>query len=351
MIRLRISPRPPSQLLLWLAPIIAVFAAFLLGGILLALLDTPPLAVYYVFFIDPFTSAYNIAEVANKTATLAVIALGLSVGFRANVWNIGAEGQFTLGAIAATFVAVYFADAPFVLGWMFLAGACGGMAWGIIPAFLRNRWKINEILVSLMMVYIALLLLSYAVHGPLKDPKGYGFPQSPLFSENASLPTLITDTRLYASILLLPIAMLAIGFLLRKSMVGFEIQVGGISSAAAHYAGFNSHRPVWLAFLISGALAGVMGMVEVAGPFGQLTPVISPGYGFTAIIVAFLGKQTPIGIAAAAMLMSLIYIGGENAQIEMGLPPSISKVFQGLILFPLLAAEFFINHRIKFKKT
>lgn len=345
MFRLVANSPQTAELMRWLTPLIAIVLAFVLGGILLLLLDQSPLAVYYVFLIEPFSSLYSIAEVINKTTTLAIIALGLAVCFRSNIWNIGAEGQLTMGAIAATVVAVYGQHLPLQLLWMLLAAGIAGALWGMIPAFLRVRYGVNEILVSLMLVYIAQLLLSYAVYGPLKDPKGYGFPHSPLFTDNAMLPVLIDDTRLYISFFLLPLALVAIIFILNRTMIGYKMNIVGLEISAARYAGFSTTTPVWLCFIISGALAGMMGMVEVAGPFGQLTEIISPGYGFTAIIVVFLGRLSPVAIVAAALLMALVYIGGENAQIEMQLPPSISNVFQGLILFSLLAVDFFIDYR------
>lgn len=345
MLRIVATTPPQAALMRWATPPLAIAVAFAIGAAILLALGQNPLAVYHVFFIEPFSSLYGVAEVVNKTTTLAVIALGLSVCFRSNIWNIGAEGQLTMGAIAATAVAVNGGDSAWLLLWMMLAAAAAGALWGAIPALLRVRFGVNEILVSLMLVYVALLLLSYAVYGPLKDPHGYGFPHSPLFPDNALLPVVLEDTRLYISFLLLPLAAALVALLMRRTMVGFQMRVSGMEAAAARFAGFSTTRPVWLCFLISGALAGVMGMVEVAGPFGQLTEIVSPGYGFTAIIVAFLGRLSPLAIIAAAFLMALVYIGGESAQIAMQLPPSISNVFQGLILFSLLAADFLIDYR------
>ncbi len=349
---LRIVANPPAVVAFmhWVTPLIAIVLAFCVGGVLLLLLGQSPSAVYYVFFIEPFASLYSTVEVVNKTVTLTIIALGLAVCFRSNIWNIGAEGQLTMGAVAAAAVAIYGDDLPLQLFWMMLAGAVAGAVWGGIPAFLRVRCGVNEILVSLMLVYIAQLLLSYAVYGPLKDPKGYGFPHSALFSENAMLPILIENTRLYLSVFLLPIAVIGVFYLMKRTLVGYKMRIVGMEISAARYAGFSTTMPVWVCFLLSGALAGVMGMVEVAGPFGQLTEIVSPGYGFTAIIVAFLGRLSPVAIVFAALLMALVYIGGENAQIEMQLPPSISNVFQGLILFSLLAVDFLILYRVTFVK-
>ena len=325
----------------------AVGLSFLLGAIVLKAAGASPLAVYKVFFFDSMTSAYNATEIINKTVTLAVIALGLSVGFRANIWNIGAEGQFIVGAISASAVAIYFIEkeAPWVVLIVLLGGGIGGLLWSAIPAFLRAKITVNEILSSLMLVYVAQLLLSYVVHGPLKDPQGYNFPQSKLFSDSSLVPSLLEDERLFATIILLPFVALAVYWFIAKSWPGFQMRVAGLSPHSARYAGFSPSAPVWTGFLVTGFLAGIMGAVEVTGPIGQLTPVISPGYGFTAIIVAFLGRLNPLGIIAAAWMMAMIYIGGENAQIDLALPVSISGVFQGLILFSLLAIDFLVGHK------
>lgn len=346
---MRVAANSPAQAarMRWVTPWLAIVLAFALGAVLLLGLGQNPLAVYYVFFVEPFLSPYSVGEVVNKTTTLAVIALGLAVCFRANVWNIGAEGQLTMGAVAAAAVAVHGEGLPAQLLWMAAAGAAAGAAWGMVPAFLRVKCGVNEILVSLMLVYVAQLLLSYAVYGPLKDPQGFGFPQSPLFGEAALLPVWVADTRLFASVALLPLTAVAVAVLVRRTRVGFEMRVAGMEAAAARFAGFSLRRPVWVGFAVSGGLAGGMGMVEVAGPIGQLTEVVSPGYGFTAIIVAFLGRLSPLAIVGAALLMALVSIGGESAQIEMQLPPSISHVFQGLVLFCLLAMDFFVDYRLR----
>lgn len=332
-----------------LAAIAAVVMALFFGAAVLAVAGASPLAVYKVFFIDPFSSTYTLAEIANKTVTLAVIALALAPGFRANVWNIGAEGQFTAGAVAAGFAAVMLIGesgrwAVFVV---LLSGVVGGIVWALLPAFLRVKVGVSEILTSLMLVYVALLMLSYVVHGPLKDPQGFNFPQSPLFDDSALVPPLVEGTRLFATAFVLPPLALFCHFFMRRSWVGFEMRVIGIAPRAGGFAGMNAGRPVWLSFIFAGAFAGLMGAAEVAGPAGQLTPVISPGYGFTAIIVAFLGRLHPLGIVGAAALMATIQIGGENGQIDLALPASVAGVFQGLILFSLLAADFVANYQIR----
>jgi len=284
-----------------------------------------------------------------KAAPLVLIAVGLSLGFRANVWNIGAEGQYTLGALAGGGVALFLpeSESPLLLPAMIVAGALGGMAWAAIPAFLRTRFNANEILTSLMLTYVAQQLLIYLVVGPWKDPEGYGFPQSRLFQDAATLPILVPETRIHLGVLF-ALVTVGLGWLvLAKSAIGFQLKVIGEAPRAARYAGFAEHRLVWLVLLTSGGLAGLAGLFEVAGPVGQLTPSISPGYGFIAIIVAFLGRLNPIGVLVAGLALALSYLGGEAAQIELGMPNAVTGIFQGILLFFLLGCDLLILYRIR----
>lgn len=351
--RLAITPRTSKHRgkILMGATCMSAGLALLVGSTLLALLGHSPVDVMHAFFWQPFTSVYSAVEVLNKTTTLALIAIGLSAGFRAGVWNIGAEGQFIAGAVGGGAIGLALdgnTSLP-VLSLMFIGGIVCGMLWASIPALLRTHLHVNEILTSLMLVYVAQLMLSYFVHGPLKNPAGFGFPQTKLFSDEATLPQLMEGARLYPTVLLLPLIVLVTYFLFKHSYIGFQMRVAGMAPMAARFSGYSESRAVWISFAVSGGLAGLMGVCEAAGPIGQLTPIISPGYGFTAIIVAFLGQLHPVGIVPAAALMALIYIGGENAQIAFGLPTSISGVFQGLVLFSLLASEFLTRYRITFK--
>ncbi len=273
---------------------------------------------------------------------------GLAIGFRAGIWNIGAEGQFAAGAIAGGAVAilVHPAEGFWLLPAMCVAGVLGGMAWGAIPAFLRNRFNANEILVSLMLVYVAVLLLSVMVHGPLKDPKAYGFPESVLFQASATLPALISGTRAHIGFLVALAASAIAHVVMARHAFGFKVRVFGEAPDAARFAGISEQRMVWLCFLLSGGLAGLAGLFEAAGPVGQLVPALPVGYGFTAIIVAFLGRLEPIGIVLAGLLLALTYIGGETAQVAMSLPSATTSVFQGMLLFFLLASDVLVTYRI-----
>jgi simple sugar transport system permease protein len=237
-----------------------------------------------------------------------------------------------------------------VLPLMMVAGVAGGMLWAAVPAILRNRFNANEILTSLMLVYVATLTLSLLVHGAWRDPEGFNFPQSKIFGDAALSPTLLPETRLNIA-LLLALAVVALGWLfMRRSLAGFQMRVAGLAPAAANYAGISARRTVWLGMLIGGACAGLAGVSEVAGPIGQLLPSVSPGYGFAAIIVAFVGRLHPVGIVFASLLMSLLYLGGESAQINLALPSAVTGLFQGTLLFFLLAADVFINYRLRIKQ-
>jgi simple sugar transport system permease protein len=351
---LRLEPRgETSQIMVWATPVIAVALTLLAGAILFALLGVDPVAALTMFFVTPLTSAWGLTELAVKATPLALIAVGLALGFRANVWNIGAEGQLTMGAVAAGGLALAFwgDEGWFLLPLMVLAGIAGGMAWGAIPAFLRTRFNANEILVSLMLTYVAALFLSYLVYGPWRDPDGFNFPESRQFGDLARLPELtpwIGGSRLHAGALLALAAVAAAWVVVARSLIGFQVKVVGLAPMAARYAGFSAKRMVWVGFLVSGGLAGLAGMGEVAGPIGQMQPQISPGYGFTAIIVAFLGRLHPVGILLAALLLALSYLGGEAVQIGMGLPLAATGVFQGLLLFFLLASDVLIRYRVRF---
>lgn len=346
----RLEARPaPSRAMMLASPLIAALAMLATGSLLFLFLGQEPLHAFYVYFIKPLTTEYGIGELLLKATPLVLCGVGLAIGFRANVHNIGADGQLTMGAVAAGWVALHFdgVDAAWVLPLMILAGALGGLAWAAVPALLRTRFNTSEILVSLMLVYVAYLFLGYLVHGPLRDPAGFNFPQSKMFGDAALLPLLKEGLRVNAAFPLSLLAVAGAWFFCRHTFAGYRMQVSGMAPAAALYAGFSEPKNVWFAFMVSGALAGVAGVGEVAGPLGQLQPSVSPGYGFAAIIVAYVGRLHPLGVLLASLLMSLLYIGGESAQIELQLPSAITGLFQGLLLFYLLAADLFIHYRFK----
>ncbi|MEC9356816.1 MAG: ABC transporter permease [Pseudomonadota bacterium] len=351
---LRLEKRPePSGAMRLASPLIAEVAMLLTGLLIFLILGKNPVEAFQVFFIKPVDSVYGLGELLLKTTPLLLCALGLAIGFRANVWNIGAEGQLIVGALAGTGVALAWGEteSSWILPTMLVAGVLGGMLWAAIPALLRTRFHTNEILTSLMLVYIAQLLLAWLVHGPWRDPMGFNFPQSRLFEEWELLPILWDGTRVNIAFVFALLLVAASWFFTRKTHAGFRMQVSGLAPAAATYAGFGSARNIWLALLISGGAAGLAGIAEVAGPIGQLQPQISPGYGFAAIIVAFVGRLHPVGILLASLLMSLLYLGGEQAQMNLALPSAITGLFQGLLLFYLLAADLFVNFRLRIRTT
>jgi len=334
------------------SPFMAIVVTLCLSSVMLSLLDYPVLSTFYSFFIEPLDNLYSFTEVIGKASILIIIATGLSVGFRANIFNIGAEGQYIFGAIMGSIVAIYCAEQEgfYIIPLMMFCGMLGGMAYASIPAFLRNKFNTNEIITSLMLVYIAELFLSYLVHGSLKDPDGMNFPQSIYFSDSAIYPYLIEGTRLSITPIIAFVLTPLVYFFLFKTYTGFGLKVLGFSQSASRYAGFSNQKIIWISFLFAGALSGLAGISEVSANIGQLVPVISPGYGFSAIIVAFLGRLHPVGIVFSGLLLALIYIGAESAQITLGLPVSIGGIFQGLILFSLLACDFFVFYQIRFFK-
>lgn len=331
------------------SPLLALVLTLLSGFVLFSALGKDPLQAFYTFFISPIDNRYGLGELGVKAAPLLLCATGLAVGFRGGVWNIGAEGQLTLGAICGGGLALALPDASgfWLLPLIIVAGALGGMAWAAIPALLKTRFNANEILVSLMLSYVALQVLGYLVHGPWRDPSGFNFPESAIFSSAATLPILLDGTRLHLGAALALAGVVVIWILLSRTALGFQLKVVGQADRAAAYAGFSRNRIIWFSLLLGGGMAGIAGLCEVAGPIGQLLPSISPGYGFAAIIVAFLGRLHPIGILLSSLLMALLYLGGEAAQIELGLPQAVTGLFQGMLLFFLLASDVFINFRIQ----
>jgi general nucleoside transport system permease protein len=336
------------------SPLIAIVLTLATMAILFAILGKNPIAALIVYFIDPLTDSYSLQEIAVKATPLVMIAVGLSLCYIANIWNIGAEGQFVIGAVCGSWLAVRTngTDAGYwVLPAMLFLGALGGALYALIPAICRVYFGASEILTSLMLVYVADLFEDYLVRGPWRDPNGLNFPITADFDPVATVPTLIEGGRLHAgSIVALIVVMLA-AVLLGRTIMGFEIRLVGAAPKAARFSGFNADRLVIFTFAVSGALAGLAGIIEVAGPIGHLQPGISPGYGFTAIIVAFLGRLNPVGILIAGLFLALTFIGGEEAQISMKVPLDLTNVFQGILLFYVLACDSLIVYRIRLIST
>jgi len=332
------------------SPLIAIALTLLTMAILFAALGKNPVTALSVYFVEPLTDSYSLIELAVKATPLVTIAIGLSLCFLANVWNIGAEGQFLIGAVCGSWLAVRTqgTDAgAWVLPVMLMLGAVGGAVYALVPAIAKVRFGASEILTSLMLVYVADLLLDYLVRGPWRDPGGFNFPTTAEFDPVATVPILIGETRLHVGALIALAVVAVASILLGRTIKGFEIKVVGAAPRAARFAGFDADRLVVLTFAMSGALAGLAGIIEVAGPIGHLQPNFSPGYGFTAIIVAFLGRLNPIGILIAGLFLALTFIGGEQAQISIKVPLDLTKVFQGILLFYVLACDSLILYRVR----
>jgi len=353
MIRLEKRPQP-SQAWSLATPLVAVLATMIAGGLLFAALGKPPIEAIRTIFWEPLFgefSFYYRPQLLIKGAPLVLIAIGLSLGFKAGIWNIGAEGQYIMGALtgAGVGLAFYPIESWYIFPLMILAGALGGWLWAMIPAILKTRFGTNEILVSLMLVYVAEQLLASMSLGLLKNPEGYGFPGSRNLQqyESAHNAELIANSGLHLGVVAAFIAVIFAYVLLNRHMLGFHIRLTGEAPRAARFAGVNPTRLILFCLGTSGALAGLAGLFEVSGPAGQVSIDFNVGYGFTAIIVAFLGRLHPVGILLAGGLMALTYIGGDIAQSNLGLPSSAIQVFQGMLLFFLLAFDLLTNFRIR----
>ncbi|MBN9061348.1 MAG: sugar ABC transporter permease [Rhizobiales bacterium 65-9] len=347
---LRLEPRrEPSAVMRALSPALAVLLTLIAGFIAFTLMGYNGALAIEQIALAPLLDPVRWPDLLIKAAPLILIATGLSIGFRANVWNIGAEGQYILGAIFATgaALATWEMSGRWILPLMLVAGAAGGAAWAAIPAFLRVRWKVSEILVSLMLTYVSIQLLYYLVRGPWKDPQGFNFPQTRMFSDSQTLPAIIEGSLVHLGVpIAIAVAIIA-WILMSRSLFGYSVRLVGMAPQAARHAGFSENRTIWATLLISGALAGFAGALEAAGPFGQLVPQFPANYGFTAIIVAFLGRLDPLGVIAGALLLAVTYVGGELAQTSAGLPQAAAGVFQAMLLFFLLAVDVLARYRIR----
>ena len=357
---LSFEKRPqPSKFWIIFTPILAVILTLIAGAILFSTLGKPPLESLKIIFWDPLFhpnyAAYSRPQLLIKAGPLILIAIGLSFGFKAGVWNIGAEGQYIIGAVIGGGVALAFYpyESIIVFPLAVLFGAIGGFLWAMIPVVLRIYFKSNEILVSLMLVYVAESILISVSQGLLRNPEGMGFPGSRNLNQYASSANneLITGTGLHWGVIFALISVIFAYFIFQKHTLGYQVKLTGEAPKAAKFAGVNPNLIVFFCLGISGTLAGLAGIFEVTGQAGQITSSFNSGYGFTAIIVAFLGRLHPVGILLAALLMALTYIGGELAQFQLQLPAASIQLFQGMLLFFLLAADILVNYRVSRKRS
>lgn len=334
--------------MVYLTPVAAVFLTMILGAVIFSLIGYDGIGAVREIFLTPLTNSLKWQDLAVKAGPLIIIGVGLSIGYRANVWNIGAEGQYIIGALAATGVALLTENMTgwWILPLMGIAGVAGGIAYVAVPAYLRVKLQVNEILTTLMLTYVAVNILNYLVFGPWKSPFSFGQPQTIAFSADQSLPYIIPGTIVQAGAPIAIIVALIAWFVMSKTIFGFQVNTVGSAPKAAAYAGFSANQTLYLVLFISGGLAGLAGMLEVAGPFGRMTPQFPSNYGFTAIIVAFLGRLHPIGVLLAGIVLAITFVGGEVAQTTIALPNAAVGIFQAMMLFLLLAGDILVRYRI-----
>lgn len=342
-----------SPLFAFLSPLLALLLMMIAGIIMFSILGKNPFQALYTYFIHPLTDPWLREQIVIKATPLIIIAIGLSVCFRSSNWNIGAEGQYLIGGLFGSIIPVYFNtwESSLVLPLMIIMGMIGGALYAAIPAILKSRFGTNEILTSLMLVYIAQQFVDWMVRSPWRDPKGMGFPGTKPFNDSAILPDIWAGGDAHWGAIFAIICAVVIWFMMSKTLKGFEITLIGDSPRAGKFAGFDAKKTTLLVFAISGALAGLAGISEVSGSVEKLDDKLSLGYGFAAIIVAFLGRLNPLGILLAGLILALSYIGGEEAQISMGISDRATRVFQGLLLFFVLACDTLINYRVRFVRS
>lgn len=349
--RIELIRRPQaSRLMAYFSPLLALGLTILLGAIVFSLLGKNPVVALYSYFIEPLTETWSLHELMIKATPLILISVGLSVCYLSNNWNIGAEGQFVMGAVAGSILPVLFPDLQmlWVLPAMLIMAMAGGALYAGIPALLKTRFNTNEILTSLMLVYVAQLFADWLVRGPWRNPEGFSFPGTVRFHEYALLPEILPASgRANAGIIIALVAAVLVWILMSKTLKGFEIRVLGQNPRAGRFAGFSAAKMTFFAFLLSGALAGLAGIIEVSGAIRSLNDKISVGYGFAAIIVVFLGRLNPLGAVVAGFVLALTYLGGEAAQISLQISDKSARVFQGMLLFLVLACDTLINYRIR----
>lgn len=379
--RLKFEKRPePSRFMLYATPVGAVIITMIIGAILFGVIVPPPsqgfvatpavpppvdlgtilsgigshlsfgLQAVYQVFIAPLVTSYKWGDIAVKASPLILIGVGLAVGNRAAIWNIGAEGQYVVGGLAGVGIGLLTQKMTgvWILPSMLLAGLIGGAVWGAIPAALKNWFNVNETLSSLMMTYVAIHLMNHMVTGPWKDPSGFSFPQTPLVTPSQTLPIIVPGTYVHLGVVITLIIAVVVWFLMSRSLFGFQVRVVGSAPNAARHGGFSQKATVWMVFLLSGGLAGLAGIFEVTGPFGQMSLGFPQNYGFTAIIVAFLGRLNPLGVILAGIVLAVTYVGGDLAQSSLQLPNASKGIFQAMMLFFLLASDILIRYRVRF---
>jgi len=329
--------------------VLAILFALVIAGLFFQLFGVSALKAYRLIFSGSLGSSFGLAETLRRAIPLLLCGVGLTIAFRALFWNIGAEGQLLIGAVAATGIALFSEiPAPLLLPAMFLGGFIGGALWGLIPAVLKATLGVNEVITTLMMNYMSIYLVEWLIHGPWKGPSARGFAYSETFPPSAWLPT-ISGTRIHWPTLFLGLILSVLMYILiLYTKSGLEIRIMGENPEAARYAGINSLKVTLLVMFISGGLAGLAGVGEIAGIHQRLLgPThISMGYGYTAVIVAWLARRNPLAVIFTSLFFGLLITGGDVIKVSLGLPSQLINVFNGLILFFLIGSEFFLHYRI-----
>ncbi len=352
--RIELEPRAEiNQTMVLLSPLAAIFASMAAGALIFTLIGYDGIRGVFEIFVRPIIQPLKWQDLLAKAAPLILIGVGLSIGFRANLWNIGAEGQYVVGGLAGTGVALltWNLSGYWILPLMILAGMAGGLAYALIPAFLKARLGISEILTSLMLTYVSVQLLYFLMNGPWQDPEGFNFPQSRLFTQWQTLPKLVSGTTIHVGIAIALLVAIAFGFFMRHTLIGYRFRLSGAAPRAARYSGFRPRSTVYLAMGLSGGLAGLAGILEAAGPFGQMVPQFPTFYGFTAIIVAFLGRLDPWGVIFSGFVLAVTYVGGDIAQTSIGLPSAATGMFQAMTLFFLLVFDSLVRFRLRISRA
>jgi simple sugar transport system permease protein len=348
--RIRFEKRlTPSRFMLVATPIASVLLTMALGAIIFELIGFDGPHAIYETFITPIVASYKWQDVATKAAPLIMIALGLSLGNQAKIWNIGAEGQYIIGALtgAGAALALPNGGGVWVIVLMIGAGVLGGVVWAAVPALLKTRFNVSEVLSSLMLVYVALQVLNYLVSGPWKDPNGHNFPQTPPLAAGQTLPHAIAGTAIPPGLVVAVFLTLVFWLLTTRSVYGFSVRTVGAAPSAARYGGFDASHTVWSTLMISGGMAGLAGVLEVMSQLGQINLGFPSGYGFTAIIVSFLGRLHPIGVFLAGLILAVTYVGGQVAQTVVHVPNATAGIFQATMLFFILASDILVRYRLR----
>lgn len=337
-----------SRTVRFLVPLVSLVFALVLGAVLLLISGANPFVAYAAMARGAFGSSRAVAETLVKAIPLMLTGLSVAVAFRMLFWNIGAEGQLAMGGLAASGVALYVADG--LPGWSvlpaaILLGMLAGAVWALIPTALRAYLGVNEVITTLMMNYIAILLVSHLYHGPWRDPGGYGFPGTARFPESAWLPRIYG--RAHIGLIFAVVAAAGLWFVLQRTKWGFELRITGENPKAARYIGINIPRLMLVAMLVSGALAGLAGVCEVTGVMRRLQQGLTVGYGYTAIIVAWMAQLNPWGVLLVGFLLAALLVGGDQIQMAMGLPAAMGLVLQGALLFPMLGGMLFTEYRLR----